>query len=137
SRHRLADSIPLLGPVLSAHPRDPRRLSAGVFPDGRELVGRDVEAVLPLVRDHQVLPLDAGHGAGHEALEPADAVLVVDHVVALGEIAVVLALDPTAATGPPVRSPPAGDLLLAEDRHPGSGGDEAVMDSGGEDHRLP
>src|SRR5690606_4572900 len=88
--HCLADPVALLGPVLPAHPGDAGCLPARVLGDGGELVGGDVQAVAALVGDHQVLPLHPGHGAGDQALEAADAVLVVDDVVAFGEVAVVL-----------------------------------------------
>src|SRR5690606_4602307 len=134
---RLAHPVPLFGPVFAAHPRDAGCLSPRVLGYGRQLVGRDIQAVLSLVGDHQVLALDAGHRAGHEALEAADAVLVMDDVVAFGQVSVVLALRSAPPPRPPVRTAAAGDLLLAEDSYPRTRRHEAVVDTGGEHHRFP
>ena len=57
-------------------------LSADELSESVDLVGGDVELVAPLVRDQQVVTLDASDGPLDHAVVLADAVLVVDDEVA-------------------------------------------------------
>ena len=135
-RHR--PPHPALGalPVGPAHAGEPRGLAPGVGADRGQLVGGDVEAVLAGVGHQQVVPLDAGHRLGHQALEAADAVVVVDHVVARAEVGVARRRPaPRPRARPAVGPAAAGDLLLAEQGD--LGGHEAVVHPGGQHDRLP
>src|SRR5690554_5699921 len=128
-RHRLSDPALLLRPVSPAHPGDTRCLPAGVSLDRGELVDRDVELVARCVGDDQVLALDPHHRPGDEALEPADAVLVMNDVVTLDQVLQLLSCRGGGTPGAPVGPPPARDLGLAENRHPQLVRDEAVVDA--------
>ena len=94
-----------LGPVRAAEPVQGRRLAAGVLGHLVQLVGRHVQPVRRLaaparrVLDHQVLPGGAGRGPRGHLHVPADAVLLVHHVVAG------LELQRVDAAAPPARHP--------------------------------
>ncbi len=89
-RHRLTDLGPLLGPVLPSHPGHPGNLATCVAANGRQLIHRDVEPILTCIGDDQVVPLNPGHGPRDETLETTDPVLVVDDIVALGQVSILL-----------------------------------------------
>ena len=88
----LAGPALALGPVGAAHLVQGRVLAADVAGDLVQRVHRHVEPVARLaalgggVLDHQVLPDRAGDAALHHLHVPADAVLVVHHRVAGGEL---------------------------------------------------
>ena len=80
--HRRLDPALGLGEVAAAEAVQRRRLAADVLAQRVDLVGRDVQLVAALVGDEQVVALDAADRALDHALVLADAVLVVDDVVA-------------------------------------------------------
>ena len=79
---RRADAALGLGEVGPAEAVQRRCLAADVLAQRVDLVGRHVELVAALVRDEQVVALDAADGPLDHALVLADAVLVVHDVVA-------------------------------------------------------
>ena len=95
-----------LGPVRPAEPVQGRGLAAGVPGHLVQLVGRHVQPVRRLappawrVLDDQVLPGGAGRRPRRHLHVPADAVLLVHHVVAR------LELQRVDAAAPPARHPP-------------------------------
>jgi hypothetical protein len=134
--HGLTHLRLLLGPVLAPHPGHPRCLPARVAPHSRQLVDRYVETVLSGIGDDQIVPFDPGHRPGDEALEAADAVLVMHDVVALGQVTVLLGSLAPGPAGPSMGAAAAGDLLLPQDRSPDARGDEAAMDPERDDGRT-
>ena len=77
-----------LRPALAAELRELRALAAAdVAGDLRELLGRDEDLVAVAVLELEVVAGDAGDGAGVEAGEAGDPVVLVDDVLAGGEIA--------------------------------------------------
>ena len=96
-----------------------RRLAADVLAQGVDLVGRDVELVAALVRDQQVVALDAPDGPFDHALVLADAVLVVHDVVAGLEILERRRGLPLGLADRSVGASPTGEIALGDDRHLG------------------
>ena len=122
-----------LGEVAAAEAVQRRRLAADVLAERVDLVGRDVELVAALVRDEQVVALDAADRALDHALVLADAVLVVHDVVAGLEVLErgrALAL---AGAGLAVRPPPTGEVGLGDDGDLGVGQGAATMERGDDD----
>ena len=130
-----------LGPVRPAEPVQGRGLPAGVPGHLVQLVARHVQPVRRLtpparrVLDHQVLPGGAGRGPRGHLHVPADAVLLVHHVVAGLELQRVDATAPPAGhpahvpgRGQPGRVP--GQVALGEQGDLRGGPDEAVLDPG-------
>ena len=119
-------------PLGAAQAVEGGRVAAGVVADGVDLVGRDVELVAPPELEEEVVALGPAHGLLHHPAVLADAVLVVDDVVARVEV-VEEALG-VGAPGPgrPVGPAPAGDVALDEDGQLDLGQDEAPLE--GLDH---
>src|SRR4029077_6396885 len=107
-----------LGEVGTAEAMERRGLAADVLAQRVDLVARDVELVAALVRDEQVVALDAGDGALDHPLVLADAVLVVHDVVAgLEVLERAGTLGPLSRPSRAVRPSPAGEVALGDDRH--------------------
>ena len=117
-----------------------RRRLARVWPDGVDLVARDVELVVAAELEQQVVALSAADGPLHHAREAADAVDVVHHMVAGLEVVeeglrLATALGPGLAVRPPTsrhiglrkhselhrREDEAALDRLHDDLHPGGG----------------
>src|SRR5262249_23036322 len=62
------------------------RVRTDVSRDLADLLVRDVQPVVPLEGELEVVPRDLGHGAGLEAEQLPDAVILVDDVVACSEL---------------------------------------------------
>jgi hypothetical protein len=91
-------------------------LTADVLADGVDLIARDVELVATLVAQQQIIALDSADGALDHALVVADAVLLMDDVVAglqILEEAGALAL---AGPGLAVCAAATGEVTLGNDR---------------------
>ena len=104
-----------------------RCLAADVLAQRVDLIGRDVELVATLVREQQVVALDAADRTAHHALVAADAVLEVHHVHARLEV-----LEQRGAVAPArawtaVGAAAAGEVGLGDDRHPGGVHRHAVL----------
>ena len=86
--HRLARARLEQLPRLAAELRERRRLRVGadVAGDLADLLVRDVEAVLAAEREEEVVARDAGDGLRLEAEQLADAVVLVDDVVAGAQV---------------------------------------------------
>ena len=117
--HRRADLALGLREVGAAEAVQLRCLAADVLAQRVDLVGRHVELVAALVRDQQVVALDAADRPLDHALVLADTVLVVHDVVAGLEVlerrrrlALLLAHGAVGAAS-------AGEIALGDDRHLG------------------
>jgi hypothetical protein len=130
-----------LGPVGAAEAVQGRCLAAGVLGHLVQLVGRHVQPVRRLappargVLDHQVLAGGARRGPRGHLHVPADAMLLVHHVVAGLELQRVDAAAPSAGHPPhvPGRGQPGrvpGQVALGEQGDLRGGPDEAVLDPG-------
>src|SRR5688572_32198979 len=87
-RYGFADSLLGFVPILSSHAGDAGSITACVLLHGSQLIGRHIQAIVGGVSNDEIVPLDSGHGLGHKALESADAMPVMHHVVAGGEVRV-------------------------------------------------
>ncbi len=132
----VTDGDPNLGlgapPLGAAQPVEGGRVAAGVVADGVDLVGRDVELVAPPVLEQEVVALGPAHGLLDHAAVLADAVLVVDDVVARAEVVEEALGVGAPRAGRPVGPAPAGDVALDEDGQLDLGEDEAPLE--GLDH---
>ena len=99
------------------------RVRSDVARDLRDLLVRNVEAVLAAEGEEEVVARDAGDVLRLEAEEPADAVILVDDVVADAKVGE--GLERTAETGVDARRPLAEDLRVREERDPEVPPDEA------------
>ena len=122
-----------LGPVPAAEAVQGRRLATRVPGHLVQLVGRHVQPVRRLapparrVLDHQVFPGGAGRGPRCHLHVPADAVLLVHHVVAG------LQLERVDAAAPPARHPPHVPGRRQSGRMPG----QVALGEQGQLHRRP
>ncbi len=112
---RRADLALRLREVAAAEAMQRRGLAADVLAEGVDLVGRHVELVAALVGDEQVVAFDAADRALDHALVLADAVLVVDDVVARAEIFERRGALALAGSGLAVRPAPAGEIGFGDD----------------------
>ena len=100
-----------------------------------DLVGRDIELVATLVRNEEVVPLDATDGPLDHALVLADTVLVVHDVAAgLQVFERARGLTALAGAGSAVGASAAGEVRFGDDRHLGVGKGAAPVE--GSDHDL-
>ena len=120
-------------------------LAADVAGELVELVGGDEQPVAGLaalarrVLDDQVFPGGAVDGALHQLDVPADAVLLVHHVVAGLQLQRVDGVAPPArhlAHVPGRGAPPAGDVVAGEQHEPGRLVDEAAGQRAAGDQHL-
>jgi len=108
-------------------------VAAGVAAHRADLVGRHVQLVATLVLDQEVVALGASRRAADNARVAADAVVVVDDVVAGGEVVLEIGA-PTGAARRAVDPPPAGQIGLRDQRQPGAREDGAPVERR-HDHR--
>ena len=101
------------------------RLAADVVADGVDLVGRDVELVAALVLEQQVVALDPADGPLDHAAVAADAVVVVDDVVAGLEVLEDARRLPPAGPRGAVGPAAAGEVGLGQHRQLDLGEDGA------------
>ncbi len=106
-------------PLARSKSAPPRRCSAGrlaadVVAHGVDLVRRHVELVAALVLEQQVVAVDAADRALHHAAVAADAVVVVDDVVARAEVLEDAGGLAAAGPGRAVGAPAAGEVGLGE-----------------------
>ncbi len=119
-------------PLGATQPVEGGRVAAGVVADGVDLVGRDVELVAPPVLEQEVVALGPAQGLLDHAAVLADAVLVVDDVIARAEVVEEALGVGASRAGCPVGPAPAGDVALDEDGQLDLGEDEAPLE--GLDH---
>jgi hypothetical protein len=121
-------------PCLPAELRQRRRarISPDVARDLADLLVRDIEPVLSPEREEEVVTSDAGDGLRLEALQPSDAVILVDDVVTDAQIGEGLERAPEARVR--ARRSLAEDLGVREQRDPEVAPDEPAT-SGADEER--
>ena len=124
--HRLARARLEQLPRLAAELRERGRLRVGadVARDAAELLVRDVEAVVAAEREQQVVARDAGDLLRLEAEQLADAVILVDDVVARAQVGE--RLQRAAAEAPLARHAAAEDLVVGQEDEAELAPDEAA-----------
>ena len=96
--------------------------------DGVDLVGREVEPVVPPVLEQQVVAFDAAHRPGGQAAEAGHPVVLMDDVVARRQILEHPDGRPSTGPGPSPGPSATGELALSDECQPGAGQDEAPLD---------